>query len=433
MIEFVTLLLGLTMGIHDLEVTVGPDVAAVHWILDGQAVAETAGPPWRAQIDFGSRLVPRRLVALAVDEGGRPLGQSEQLLNYIRSSHEVSIVLYEDGEGRKIGGRALINAVMDEEPFSVSVMFDGEPLELDDYYMFRLPEYDPERPHALEAEALFSGEAVARAETTFGGGLGEELTSALSAVAVTSPLRRPWQPKAVEGRLRHGNRALPIFGTRSEGSRVVVIRDEALVEDLFRQRRFYEVQNVPEEKTLPLNLQVASVASRPLQDHGSTYEISDLGAVPPALGLVSVFLGRPELYAFDRSVGSTQPQDLWASVAVGGRMAAAENLPRAVVLLLGPEPKDAGTMSHELVAEYLETIQVPLLIWAPSGKVLKKMGLKGLPNAHTGPRGMWSVADAVASVVESQTMVWVEGTYLPNEIEVVEDAKIRPVSTSMLH
>ena len=432
MIELVTLVLGLTLGIHEVEVAVGPDVAAVHWILDGKVVAQTSGPPWRERIDFGDTLVPHRLTVLAVDEGGRPLDTAEQLINYIRAGHEVVIVLRER-QGRKIGGRLVVHAVMDEEPESLTLKLDGRPLELDAYGGFRLPEYDPEHPHALEAEARFSGEAVARAESTFGGGLGEELTSALSAVAVTSPLRRPWSAEEVEGWLRHRGHPLPVFDSRADGSRVVVVRDDGLIQDLARHQRFMRFQRTPQEELLPAGLYVAGVSSRPLQDHPSTFEISDLGLAPPTFGLMQIFLGRPEIYAFDRSLGSTQPQDLWTAVAVAGRMAAASNLPRVVVLLLGPEPSMDGGMTRQTVVTYLESIQVPLLIWAPSNKSLKKAGLHGLENTFVGPRGLYSVADLAAKTVESQTLIWIEGTFLPTEIELVADrAKARPVSSVML-
>ncbi len=64
MVQFVTLLLGLTLGVKPIEVAVAGDAAAVEMRLDGRAVGRLEGPPWRLEVDFGHRLEPRLLEAV---------------------------------------------------------------------------------------------------------------------------------------------------------------------------------------------------------------------------------------------------------------------------------------------------------------------------------------------------------------------------------
>ncbi|MEM9598361.1 MAG: hypothetical protein AAGD06_29115, partial [Acidobacteriota bacterium] len=84
MVEFVTLFLGLTFGVHPVQLTVTGDPVRVELRLDADVVATLDEPPWRAQVDFGSRLTPHELEAVAIGSDGAELGRARQWLNLPR-------------------------------------------------------------------------------------------------------------------------------------------------------------------------------------------------------------------------------------------------------------------------------------------------------------------------------------------------------------
>lgn len=100
MIEFFTLFLGLITGPQPVTVAVGPEVATVAFLVDDDRSGEAAGAPWTATVDFGSRLLPRELTAVAHDAQGGELGRTRQLINLPRPPAEVSMAL-ETGTDRK--------------------------------------------------------------------------------------------------------------------------------------------------------------------------------------------------------------------------------------------------------------------------------------------------------------------------------------------
>ena len=66
----VSLFLGLVSGPQVVEVAVAERVATVELRLDGRAVGRLAGPPWRAEVDFGDALATHRLEAVARSRTG---------------------------------------------------------------------------------------------------------------------------------------------------------------------------------------------------------------------------------------------------------------------------------------------------------------------------------------------------------------------------
>ncbi len=423
MIEFVTLLLGLVIGPHAVEVAVGPEAHAVRWVLDGETVAARSEPPWRVTINFGAELRPRRLTALAYDGDGVLLGQTEQLINYIRSNHEVAVVLElgaaDDGSKKKVPrrGRVIAKGVLGHQPKAYLLRFDGQELTVDSG-RFELPPYDTERPHAIEAEVTFSDEVVARAETTFGGGMGEEVTSALSAVAVTSRKGKPWTSEQVKGWVRRDGKPLPVFQTRADEGQVVVVRDESLSMAVLR--------NLP----LPAGAQrrsqghreyhLSAVSPVPIGEPANTFRESAVGTVKSNMGLLVSLVLPAESYGFQPVVGGRP--DIWGALAIAGRAAASSNMPRVVILLLGEETPETS-LPPEIILQYLESIQVPVLIWAANRKPLKDLNLHKHPNVFFGPTGLGSVVDRASIWLDSQTIIWIEGEHLPTEVELVADHK----------
>ena len=60
-------------------------------------------------------------------------------------------------------------------------------------------------------------------------------------------------------------------------------------------------------------------------------------------------------------------QRLADAAAVAGLQALAANRPRAVLVVLGEQPKDASRYDAETVRRYLESVRVPLVVWSLKG------------------------------------------------------------------
>lgn len=84
MIEILTLFLGLTWGLQEVELAVEPPATGVDLTLDGQPLRYVEGPPWRTRVDLGDELGPHHLVAVARGEDGGELGRAERWINLAR-------------------------------------------------------------------------------------------------------------------------------------------------------------------------------------------------------------------------------------------------------------------------------------------------------------------------------------------------------------
>ena len=112
-------------------------------------------------------------------------------------------------------------------------------------------------------------------------------------------------------------------------------------------------------------------------------------------------------------------QRLSDAVAVAGVQALSGSRPRAVVVVMGADPEDASLSNPATVRQYLASIRVPLFIWS----VVKPV------ETNASPLAVWGKIEDVSSVsrlraavadlrdeLESQWIVWVEGTHLPQSI-----------------
>ncbi|RMH21920.1 MAG: hypothetical protein D6696_04585 [Acidobacteria bacterium] len=414
MITFTTLFLGFIAGARPVELAVDAAVAAVELRLDGRQVAALDGPPWRAEVDFGDELLPHRLEALAFDQEGRLLERLERRINLARADYEAAIAL----DDSRRGGRLRWAAVLDQQPASIDLRFDGRPLAIDAGGGFRLPPYDPAVRHALEAVLVFPDGHRLATELTFGGVFGERVTSALTAVPVTSPAGRPWPKEALAGCFLRDGRALPVFATSAGAGRLLVVRDERLGPVLKRLRRQLAGRSLAGPAAIA-DYAVAAISPRPLQAHDRTFKLLELGAVDPFPGLGALLLSGQPLTGRDaRRRRRQKEQKLWDALAVAGRDAAASDRPRAVLLMTGSDPRDHSTFSLEQAARYLASVHVPLFLWTPDDATLGR--LPPLPRARptSGARGLEALVDAIPHALASQTIVWLEGEHLPAEIAV---------------
>ena len=188
MIEFVTVFFSLVAGVQPVEVRAAPSVATVELRLDGAPVAELAGAPWRADVDFGLELAPHELEAVARDAAGRVLGRAVQGVDLPEGQAGARVVLEGGPDGRPVAAEIAWNAAVGAE--AVHLFLDGGELPVagaaSPPVRVPLPAIDTAVLHVLVAELAFPGNSRSTAIRGFGGDLGATGTDELTAVVVAS-------------------------------------------------------------------------------------------------------------------------------------------------------------------------------------------------------------------------------------------------------
>jgi hypothetical protein len=102
------------------------------------------------------------------------------------------------------------------------------------------------------------------------------------------------------------------------------------------------------------------------------------------------------------------------AVAVAGLHLAASSSPRAVLLVLGSELDDASLDEPEQVRHYLEAINVPLFVWRTTEEDIITDWGESVEVTEV------SAADKAMKQLlrhlKRQSIVWLDGAHLPNEI-----------------
>ena len=433
-IAFVTLFLGLTLGAYPVELAVEGPVAAVELVLDGAVVGRIEGPPWAGRIDFGSSLAPHELVARALDAEGREVARARQWVNLPRPAAEVEILL--EGAGNPSTVRLTWQSRTGARPSSMRVTLDDQPLVLGPDGRAALPAYDPESAHVLSAELHFPGNMVARRDAVFGGKYGSEVSTDLTAVPL-KVRRGRLTAASLQGQLLAGGQPLAVAALDEGPAEVYVVRDLGAGEALknlgqVRRRRTTTGQGMNQR---------LSIEPEPLRYEIGLRKEDEVRFIWPVPRTFSGAGGLPaELFDWSRAFtlqdggmhwlltrlmaagAATGRQRLTDAVAVAGLQALAGGRPRAVVLVLGGSPEDASRYDPATVRRYLAAIRVPLFVWSVEKPAEK-------PAAASPALAAWGEVEDVSTVsrlraavsrlrneLESQRIVWVEGTHLPQSI-----------------
>lgn len=440
MIVFVTLLLGLISGPIPVHVTVEGPVAAVEYVLDGTVVASPKHPPWKATVDFGPELLPRELVARALDKDGDEISRTVQWVNLPRPHAEVEIVLEDDAQGRPAAARLSWQSLVTAQPATISVTLDGMPLLVQEDRRVLLPPQDLKVSHVLTAELWFAPKVVARKDVVFGGEWGSAVSTELTAVPVRVPVGAALPtPESLQGRLTSGGQPLSVAAVDDGPGRVLIVRvpgtNEALntlMPPSSRRKRgdedFPVGQIRPESLRKELRLGDAD-SVRLLSPTANTYRE---GGIPAELFDISRDL-KPEdggLFWFLTHVTlikeQIEDQRIADGVAVAGLQAMTGNYRRAVILVLGSDLRDTSRYEPATVRRYLESIRVPLYVWSLENPK-KNPGLTA-----------WGEVEDISSLsklrkaylrlkaeLESQRIVWVDGIHLPQSITLAPEAGIQ--------
>ncbi len=421
MLSFLTLFLGLVTGIQPVEAVGGPTAARVEFLLDGRRLAEVTAEPWRAEIDFGAGLEPHRLTAVAYSVTGEELERAEQWVNLPRSRAEASLVRERPGEVSLIW-----ESLENRRPVAVRVQLDGKPLPPLGAGRFRLPEGDDEGLRFLTAELEFDGNVRARVERVIGGRFGAETTVEMTAVAVVGDGAEALEPQAVEGLLRKHGRPVPVVAVEREGWELLVVTEPGAVPGLGGLGRQLDRRGGRRdaELRLPAGAEVRFLSPQPGRTAKREVPIELFPISNPFSGADGDL---PHLITHVDLRQPTGVLHLADAVAVAGVQAAAGNRPRAVLLILGEERADASRFSPAAVQDYLRSLRVPLVVWS-TGPALVRTISEGRRPISVGTRWgraqdvssvgrLEAAALAVARLLRSQSIVWVEGAHLPQRIE----------------
>lgn len=429
-IAFITLFLGLALGPHALELAVDGPAASVELLLDGAVAGRIGGPPWKGEIDFGRTLVPHELVARALDAEGGEIARTRQWVNLPRPPAEVEIVL--EGSGNPSRARLTWQSRTGDKPTSLELTLDGQPLSLGTDGRAALPAYDPESAHVLSAELRFPANVAARKDVVFGGKYGSAVSTDLTAVPVR--VRRGKLTEAsLRGRLFADGKPLAVAAVEKSPAEVFVVRELGVSAALGRLGESKKKRTV----------QGQGMSSRlTIQDDYLRYEIGlrkedEVRFIYPIPRTYMASGQRAELFDWSRPFtlqdggmhwlltrlmvpgGVRGSQRLADAVAVAGVQALSGSRPRAVVVVMGPDPEDASLTDPATVRQYLATVRVPLFIWSvvkPAETSPPSLaGWGKIEDVSTVPRLRGAVA-GLRDELESQWIVWVEGTHLPQSI-----------------
>lgn len=423
MLEFATLFLGLTWGLHPVELIVGdPAIVKVELRLDGELQKSLAGPPWKTEIDLGE-LVPRRLEARGLSESGRTLAQVEQWINVPRPQAEARLLIEADATGRKTHARLTWESVSGEKPLEIAIRFDGVQIERADPTRFELPPSDLKVPHFLTAELIFPDTTTARAEATFGGEFGEMVETELTAYPVRVLKRGAKAAELYECFVDPAGRKLRVAEVDEEAADVMFVRDRG-AEDLMKALQ------IAAARTLRPRSGIHEGYWRTLHSLAKDDRVRFVWPIllpsnHPNFAHRAVFDTSPVLttqhgglFHFVTKLSSTYeggPQHLADAVALAGLRASSEGRRRAVVLVVGSsEPEDKSAKRPEQVRSFLEVLQVPLFVWATS----KKDNVKGWPNVVPirTPLLFERAVGKLQQALDEQRIVWLVGRHLPPQI-----------------
>jgi hypothetical protein len=110
------------------------------------------------------------------------------------------------------------------------------------------------------------------------------------------------------------------------------------------------------------------------------------------------------------------------AVAIAGLTAAASSRRRAVIVIVGSGACDASEAPPALTRRFLEHLRVPLHIWSVAPDEPAPEGW-GEPVDISSRTRLDKAVRKLLEELESQRVVWLRGTYLPNEISLSPEAE----------
>lgn len=436
MIEITTLLLGLMAGPRTVAFTAAPQVASVVFHLDGEVVVgvvpEDGGGV--ARVPLGAELMPHRVTAVAYDEAGREIGRDDEWVNLPRPEIDTELVLHGDPWAPERA--SLVWEHLARRPVTLErseAWLDDRPLAVADPADFALPRLDPDVPHVLRLDVTFSnGERIELARS-FGGGAIDEVETRLVAMRLAVRPGEAWPDDAgAVAACLAAPEGARVHGVEEDAAEVFVVQDlsaEPLVAHVLQDRRRARPRAGTgarnDRHLMPLGEGVLLRKVWPVParvEHGGA-SLTLFPTTDPdqasGRGMVSVLRER------HRSPRGAK-QRLDQAVAVAGYRAYGSGRPSAVVLLVGPDPSDAGPRSPAAVRTYLAALGVPLHVWSlGGGRGAEEWGATADVETYL------DLENAVGELrrdLERQRLVWLSGVALPQDVRFADCACCAPAA-----
>lgn len=438
MITFLTIYLGLILGPRDYELSVSETTARVEILLDGEQRTELTAPPWTFKLDLGKAPLPHELVAVAYDRQDAEIGRAVQRLNMPHPPVEVVIALTSEG-GQVRSARLVWEAAADEALSSLRVRLDGKKIPVADPKNIPLPELDLSRSHHLSAEVTFKGRLRSQAAVVFGGSFVDQVDSELTAVVVETSGDGAGSevPTATEaaGWFHRQGTPVPVFAVERPPAEVMLVRDQESSDKLRRlasgltgKRSTSLAGEAARERLLDKRVRELGIglqdddwlrimATQPEQhlSTGKTFFLASGDVLPAARGLGMAVVGL-------RVAADRRGERLADAVASSGLELSGGGRRRAVLLVIDPKTPDASTLDPQQAKSYLAAMRVPLEIWT-AGDSEKVDEVWGSSRKVNKPRLMQEAVDVLAQRLDRQLVVWLEGRWLPSEIELTAEGQ----------
>ena len=440
MIEFLTLFLGIAAGLQDVSLLVDDQVATVEMRLDGEMVEEITGPPWEAEIDLGTRLIPHTLEAVGFDEEGSEVARALQLLNVPRPSAEVSLLLHR-GRDDHLQAELAWESASGAEPSEKIALLDDKEVPILEGGRVDLGGVDTSRLHVLQVELWFPDLTSARGHLVFGGEYVDETSAELTAVP-TVPAKGSIRASEMTGWFVADGQPLHVAAVEKGPASLIIVRGPGVTRSLqllggvpkqsqqTQSSGIGPIQGRVEVSSADLqrnamsfgsDIRIRLVVPRALRTSGRQIDF-DLFTVSPEIrsrqgGLFWILSQQVQLTG---AASQTRVND---AVTLAGLLAAGTNHRRAALLILAEPSDDISRFDVATVRQYLGSLNVPLYVWW--------IGPAAQPGAEWGPiEHIESFGDlkrtwrALEKSLNRQRVVWLEGIHLPNAVEIAANAKV---------
>ena len=431
MITFAFVFLGLVLGIHEVELLVEGDVAAVRLELDGAVVGELQQEPWKTDCDFGATLQPHILEAVALDSRGEEIGRIRQLINLPGERAKAAILLEGADPERPETARLIWQHIEYPSAERITFHFDGKQLPLSGPDRVDLPAYDPGTLHSLESEVVFPDGAHYLAELNLGGRTMYGADAELTGVTVVSSRSHTPGIRALEGRFTSEGEPVRVVGVEKSPARVLMVVEQTAIPALRELAKVASSLCTPEtslhqgEQLVFLFPEVKKVEGKgvPARLFSMSQAFTgEQGCIPWIMTRVTPPETEPSPY-----------RRITDAVAVAAVEAAVGNRPRAVVLVLGTEIKDTSAYEIDEMRHFLQALKVPLFVWWTGHPATSTVSEDRRPITVVTP---WGRADDISTQrrleqttgelrqeLDSQLTVWIEGSFLPNKIELAKGVR----------
>jgi len=420
-ISFITLFLGLALGPQHVELHVDDAVASVELVLDGRPVTRIDGPPWIGSFSFGDVLSPHLLEAVAFDSDGEEMGRTQQSVNMPRPAAEASVVVDDMIEGVHKTARVTWESLVEAEPSRIQVSFDGSRLPVSDPEAIPLPDHDPEQLHVIRVDLEFGGIVSTKAELIFGGAYADQVNTELTAVPVSLDDDELPPIDTMQSWFSHQYESVRAVAAEKGLAEIVVVRDLGAKEDLTQiRRKAMRNRNLrawwfssPESDWSQWAFQLFWPLARRQSGAAGLYDLF------PPTGKIRAKDGSLHgwITTLEQPAGSLDSQRLADCVAVAGVTAAGGNRRRAVVLVLSDAPSDSSDLSPRQAQRYLSQLRVPLYVWTTRpDRAVVDSGWRNAIDVSTEIK-MARATKKLFKSVELQRMIWLDGFFLPQHIE----------------